>query len=269
MKRNRSSLTAAGIGMARAIVRPPAENFAQGLTTQALGAPDYRLALEQHAAYCLALRYCGLELIELPPDPRYPDSTFVEDAAVLAGQTAVLTRPGAASRVGEVAAIRPLLAGRFGRLETIVPPGTLDGGDVCEADGHTFIGISERTNPEGARQLAQYLRREGRTSTLVDIRGLPGILHLKSGLAYIGDNRLVVWEALAGHPAFQAYQRLVVRPEEAYSANCLRVNAAILLPAGSPYLHADLLGLGYRVITLDMSEFQKMDGGLSCLSLRY
>ncbi len=259
-----------------AIVRPPAESFAQGLTTQELGAPDYRLALEQHAACCLALRDCGLELIELPPDPRYPDSTFVEDVAVLphrsalrAGKVAILTNPGAASRVGEVAAIRPVLAGLFDRLEAITPPGTLDGGDVCQADGHAFIGVSARTNPEGARQLAGLLAREGFGSTLVDIRGLEGILHLKSGLAYIGDNRLVVWEALAGHPAFQAYQRLVVRPEEAYAANCLRVNAAILLPAGAPRLHADLLRLGCRVITLDMSEFHKMDGGLSCLSLRF
>jgi dimethylargininase len=253
----------------RAILRPPSDNFAQGLTSQNLGIPDYALALEQHAAYGLALRYCGLELIELPADPRYPDATFVEDVAVLNRDCAILTHPGAANRVGEVEAIRPTLAGLFNRLETIELPGTLDGGDICEAEGHYFIGVSARTNPDGARQLADFLAQDGYHSTMVDIRGLPGILHLKSGLAYIGENRLVVWQTLAEHPAFQDYERLLIRPEETYSANCLRVNAAILLPVGSPHLHASLLGLGYRVITLDMSEFQKMDGGLSCLSLRF
>jgi dimethylargininase len=253
----------------RAILRPPSENFTQGLTTQNLGTPSYTLALDQHNAYCLALRYCGLELVELPPDPYYPDATFVEDVAVLTGSCAILTRPGAESRAGEVEGIRLVLAGLYDRLEAIQPPGTLDGGDICDADGHYFIGISKRTNPEGARQLAELLAQEGLPSTLVDIRGLPGILHLKSGLASIGENRLVMWEALAGYPAFQGYEPLIVRPEEAYSANCLKVNASILLPFGSPRLHAELLALGYRVITLDMSEFQMMDGGLSCLSLRY
>ncbi len=252
-----------------AILRPPSENFAQGLTTQDLGVPDYALALNQHTAYALALRYCGLELIELPADPRYPDATFVEDVAVLTGPGAILTRPGAKSRAGEVEGMRPVLGRLFNRLETIEPPGTLDGGDICKAEDHYFIGISERTNPAGAHQLADRLARDGLRSTLVDIRGLPGILHLKSGLAYIGDNRLVIWEVLTGGPAFQDYERLIVRPEEAYSANCLRVNEFILVPAGASCLHAELLGWGYKVISLDMSEFRKMDGGLSCLSLRY
>src|ERR1700738_800693 len=194
----------------RAIVRPPAPNFSTGLTTVGLGPPDYALALAQHAAYCLALKRCGLTLTRLEPDPLHPDSTFVEDTAVLTDQCAVLTRPGAPSRAGEVANIKKVLTDFYSDVLSIQPPGTVDGGDVCEAVEHFFIGISERTNKAGAQQLADLLAPFGFTSTFVDIRGLKetesvpgvvasheGILHLKSGLSYLGDNRLVVIEELA------------------------------------------------------------------------
>src|SRR6266481_5764809 len=122
----------------RAIVRPPAPNFAAGLTTAGLGAPDYRRALEQHAAYCAALEQCGLTLTTLEPDPNYPDATFVEDTAVLTERCAVLARPGAPSRLGEVSSIKNQLVDFYPSLTSVHPPGTLDGGDVCEADEHLF-----------------------------------------------------------------------------------------------------------------------------------
>jgi dimethylargininase len=159
----------------KAIVRPPASNFAEGLTTADLGAPNYQLALKQHEAYCQALEQCGLTLIRLAADSRYPDSTFVEDIAVLTEKCAVLTRPGADSRTGEVASIRDVLADFYPARFSIQPPGTLDGGDVCEAGNHFFIGISERTNEAGAQQLAELLAPFGYTSSFVDIRGLEGM----------------------------------------------------------------------------------------------
>jgi dimethylargininase len=145
----------------------------------------------------------------------------------------------------------------------------LDGGDICEAGRHFFIGISERTNEEGARQLAGYLAREGYSSSCVDIRGIKGILHLKSGVAYCGDNRLIVIDALAAHEAFRGYEIIRVEAAENYAANCVRINEYVLLAAGYPALLASLQKSGLQTITLDMSEFQKMDGGLSCLSLRF
>ncbi len=253
----------------RAIVRPPAANFADGLSTAGLGAPDFALALEQHARYCEALEHCGLALTRLEPDPRYPDSTFVEDAAVLTAHCAILTRPGAPSREGEVAAIRDVVHRFYSRVHTITAPGTLDGGDICEAGAHFFLGVSERTNAEGARQLAGFLAGEGFTSTVVDIHGVPGILHLKSGLTYLGDRCLVVIDALAGHPAFKGYDLVRVDPAEIYAANAVRVNDYVLLAAGHPKLAASLRRLSYTVLPLEMSEYQKMDGGLSCLSLRF
>ncbi len=253
----------------RAIVRPPAANFADGLTTAGLGAPDFEKALEQHARYCTALERCGLALTRLAPDPRYPDSTFVEDTAILTERCAILTHPGAPSRQGEVTSLRETLARFYTRFHTLTAPGTLDGGDICEAGAHFFIGVSERTNAEGARQLADFLAREGYTSSLVDIHGVPGILHLKSGIAYLGDNRLVLIDALAGRPEFRGYTVVHVAPAENYAANCVRVNDYVLLAAGYPALEATVRGLGYRGLPLDMSEYQKMDGGLSCLSLRF
>ena len=252
----------------RAIVRPPAPNFAAGLTTADLGPPNYELALAQHEAYCRALEQCGLTLTRVEPDPLYPDSTFVEDTAVLTDKCAVLTRPGAPSRAGEVASIRDALAKLYPSVLSIQSLGTVDGGDVCEAGDHFFIGISERTNEAGAQQLADLLASFGYTCSFVDIQGLDGILHLKSGIAHVGDNRLAIIDALADRPEFSKYELVRVTSEEMYGANCVRVNDRVLVAAGFPMLEGKLRELGYQTIALDMSEFQKMDGGLSCLSLR-
>jgi dimethylargininase len=253
----------------RAIVRPPSASFAEGLTTSGLGKPDLSKALDQHGRYCATLEQCGLTLTRLPADAAYPDSTFVEDTAILTERCAVLTRPGAASRAGEVANIGTVLPHFYSRIHEIAAPGTVDGGDVCQADSHFFIGISERTNAEGARQLAQILTLEGFTSTAVDIRGAHGILHLKSGISYLGDKRLVVIDALAGDPAFSGYEILHLEAEENYAANFLLIKDHLIVSDGFPQFASMMSGFGLPVIALDMSEFRKMDGALSCLSLRF
>ena len=253
----------------QAIVRTPARSFAEGLTTADLGEPDYYTALLQHRAYCKALEDCGLQLTVLEPDPRYPDSVFVEDTAVLAGSRAILTRPGAPSREGEVAAIAGTLAAFFEDICQIEAPGTLDGGDICEADGHYFIGISARTNRAGAEQLAGFLKEKGFTSSFVEVTGIPGILHLKSGISYLGDDHLAAIEPFASLPDFQRFNLVRVSEEEAYAANSIRVNDTVLMPWGFPETQATLETLGFPVIALPMDEFRIMDGGLSCLSLRF
>lgn len=253
----------------RAIVRPPAESFAEGLSQAGLGAPDLELALAQHRAYCEALSELGLELVELPPDPDFPDSTFVEDTAVVTAEAAILTRPGAESRRGETAAIAEVLEGMGLETREIVEPGTVDGGDVCDVDGEVLIGISERTNLAGAAQLARHLADFGRVGTMVGIRGLGrGLFHLKSGLSALGDRRLAVVPELAGHPALGRFEAVLVDKRERYAANCVRVGDAVLVAKGFPRFAERLDELGYRVLSLEMSEFRKMDGGLSCLSLR-
>jgi dimethylargininase len=253
----------------RAIVRVPSEKFAAGLTTVSIGTPDYGRALEQHEAYCAVLEQCGLRLTRLEADQRYPDSTFVEDTAVLTKRCAVVTNPGAPSRAGEIEDISKTLALFYSELHFIREPGTLDGGDVCEAGNHFFIGISERTNEAGAQRLAELLTSFDYSASLVDIRDVDGVLHLKSGLAYLSDNRLVVIEALHNRVEFRGYDLVRVNTGEEYAANCVSINGCVLVAAGHPTWEGKLRELGYETVALDMSEFQKMDGGLSCLSLRF
>jgi dimethylargininase len=253
----------------KAIVRAPSGNFAAGLTSVDLGKPDYHLAMRQHAAYCEALQSCGLNLIRLPPDERHPDSTFVEDTAIITSRGAVITRPGAPSRLGEINEIKLELMKHYSELDAITAPGTVDGGDVCEAGDHFFIGISQRTNEAGAAQLARLLESFGYSSSLIDIRGLSNILHLKSGMAWLGGTRLAVIEALSRRKEFSTYEVVHVNSIEECAANCVFLNDRVLVAAGFPRLKQQLDDLDYPTIALEMSEFQKMDGGLSCLSLRF
>jgi dimethylargininase len=253
----------------RAIVRTPGLNFATGLTSVQLGIPHFASVLGQHARYCQALAECGLALITREADLRHPDSTFVEDTAIVTPRGAILTRPGHSSRAGEVDAIRPALRSFFPALPEIEPPGTVDGGDICEAENHFFIGLSQRTNEEGARQLADFLAGLRYTSSIIDVRAMTTILHLKSGISYIGDNTLVVMDEMAANPQFRGYELIGVAAEESYAANCVRVNDRVLVAAGYPGLTSELFARSFDPLVLEMSEFQKMDGGLSCLSLRF
>lgn len=252
-----------------AIVRKPGINLINGITTANLGSPLIKKALLQHENYCSALKKCGLELTVLEADLRYPDSTFVEDTAVIIERCAVIANPGAESRKGEEVEIKAALSGFYTKFYTISSPGTLDGGDVCEASSHFFIGISERTNEAGGRQLSEYLAREGYTSSFVNIRDTPSVLHLKSGMACLGDNTMVLIDDFADMDIFRGYNVIRVAPEENYASNCIRVNDFVLLAVGYPRLKDSIVNLGYECITLNMSEFRKMDGGLSCLSLRF
>jgi len=249
-----------------AIVRPPSETFADGLTVSGLGPPDLRLALAQHQAYCTALAQCGAALVSLKPEPAYPDSTFVEDTAVIVYGTAILARPGASSRRGEADLIRDTLRTRFADLKTIEAPGTLDGGDVCHAGDIVFVGLSDRTNEEGIRQLTEYLN--GVDVRMIDIRGRDGLLHLKSGMSWLGGQRLLISEELSDVMVGSGYDVLKTDPRESYAANCVVLNRTVLLPAGYPRTESMLKSLGFSTLVLDMSEFRKMDGGLSCLSVR-
>lgn len=255
--------------LTHAIVRPPAASFASGITSSGLGPPDLARALEQHDAYCRTLGRLGLSLVSLPPDPRFPDSTFVEDAAIVTSRGAILTRPGAPSRAGEVAAVGAALDRWFPELDRITPPGTMDGGDVCEAGEHFFIGLSQRTNEAGAAQLSAWLAGRDFGSSVIDIREMPGMLHLKTGLSWLGGQGLIAWREVAGHEALRGWDVVEVPGGEEYAGNCIRVNDTVLVAQGLPQTATLLRGLGHNVAELEMSEYRKMDGGLSCLSVRW
>ena len=252
-----------------AITRRPAASYPQGISTSNLGKPTLTLALQQHAGYVRALQDAGLQVAVLPATEDYPDSVFVEDSSIVTPDFAVVSRPGADSKLGEIEDMQPILAQLFESLYRIIEPGTLDGGDICQVDKHFFIGVSERTNQQGAQQLSEILGKYGFSSELIDIHALPGILHFKSAVNYLGDNTLLVDARMADHPALDHYQKLVVPLEEAYAANCLRVNGVVLVPDGFPVTLELVQSAGFSVVVLAVSEYQKMDGGLSCLSLRW
>jgi dimethylargininase len=253
----------------RGLVRPPGASFSAGLTNCTEGPPDLPTALEQHRSYCDALRRCGLDLTALAAEPAFPDGTFVEDTAVLIPGLAIITRPGAPSRRGETPGVEAALCPFFDRLQTIVEPGTVDGGDVCAAGDQFFIGLSARTNESGARELARILKGAGYGSTLVDIRASKSLLHLKSGITYLGGGLLVLSSDAPRVEEFRRYELLTLSPGEDYAANCLAINGRILIAAGYPEFADALRRRGREVIALNMSEFRKMDGGLTCLSLRF
>lgn len=249
-----------------AITRLPGENFADGLTTADLGRPSYPLILKQHHAYRQALLSLGLDIIVLPAEPDYPDAYFVEDPAIVTPKIGVITHPGAPARQGEETTLEPFLE-YYRPLYHIQPPGTLDGGDVLMVEDHFFIGISQRTNEEGAAQLAGILAHAGHTSEMV--WGVAGGLHLKSSVNYIAKNTLLITKALSEHQSFSKYVKILMDDDEAYAANTLWVNDTLIMPKGFPKTHAKLSQIGMKIIELDVSEVQKMDGGLTCMSLRF
>jgi dimethylargininase len=256
-------------GTAVAIVRPPGRSFPAGITGAGLGRPNVERALEQHDVYVRELEQAGMAIIRLPSDERHPDSTFIEDTAVIVGDLAVLARSGAPSRQGEVQSTREELSRHFAVVHAIRAPGTLDGGDVCETGTDVFIGISRRTNEKGARQLAELLATRGIGVVLVDISCDSAALHLKSGLAYLGGSRLAVIEPWRNRPEFAGYEIITVASGESAAANALHVNGRTLIASGFPAFEEELRRRGDTVVPLDVSEFRKMDGGLSCLSLRF
>ena len=248
-----------------AITRVPGSSYPDGITTANLGKPDFLLALSQHRHYVEALEQCGLIVTTLPADPLFPDSCFVEDTAVVIDEAAIITNPGAASRRDEVISMQPVLQ-RFRTLEFITAPDTLEGGDVLQVDRHFYIGLTNRTNETGALQLGEILRKYGYTFTLVP---MSAALHLKTVVNYIGNHCLLASAEMARNPVFSKFNILEIPEDELYAANCLAINDRLIMPAGFSKVKNMLQKNGFDPIELEVSEFEKMDGGLTCLSLRF
>lgn len=249
----------------RAIVRKPGENFARGITSVELGMPDYELMMQQHQNYIDTLRKLGLEVIVLDVLQDYPDAYFVEDSAVITPEIAVITNPGVQSRRGETEFIEPALA-KYRPLRYITPPGTLDGGDVLAVGKHFFIGLSERTNQEGAGQLGGFLESYDFTWNTVEV--ISG-LHLKSFVTHAGKGTLLLHQNFANRVEFMDYEKIILTENEYAAANSLLINGTIIMPDNHPTVKKKLKALGCSIIELDMSEARKMDGGLTCMSLRF
>lgn len=250
----------------RAIVRRPGHSIVSGLSELSQALPVYEKALEQHSDYVKTLKQCGLDIVILDAAEEYPDSTFVEDVAVLTSECAIITAPGAKSRTGEPEEVRTTLAGFFPCIELIVSPGTLEGGDVMQIGTHFYVGLSGRTNAEGARQFINILEKYGMTGSTIPVSNF---LHLKTGVTWVGNNTLVANSGFMIPLELQDYRVIQVGAEEGGAANCIVLGDQIIMSAGFSKTKMLLCETGSEVIEVDISEFAKIDGGLTCLSLRF
>lgn len=251
------------------IVRTPCKGMVEGISSGLYpGKPDYELACKQHAHYIECLKQCGVQVEVLPALDEYPDSVFVEDPAVVTKHCAIIANPGAASRNGEKAEILPALRKYFAEenIHFITGDGYLDGGDVMMVGDHFYVGLSARTNAEGIRQFSEILAKYGMTCSTVP---LEKVLHLKTGVNYIENNNLLVCGEFIDKPDFANYNKLIIPEGEEYAANCIWINDHVIVPAGYPGVAKMVEEAGYTVILCDTSEFRKLDGGLSCMSLRF
>ena len=249
-----------------AIVRTPCKNMIKGLTSSKEGPPDYLQALNQHKNYINALKKCGIQVTVLPEKDAYPDSTFVEDVALLTPNFAIITRPGADSRRKETNSITKVIYDFYDDIEVVKSPGTVDAGDILMVNDHYFIGLSKRTNKAGAEQVIKYLNKYEYTGSTISIKKM---LHLKSGVAYLENNNLVVTGELIDIPEFNKFNKISIDKDEQYAANCVWINDYVLIAKGYPKAKNSVEKAGYKTIELNVSEFRKLDGGLSCLSLRF
>jgi dimethylargininase len=249
-----------------AIVRTPSKSMVNGLSTAELGEPDYKKALLQHENYIKAIRDCGVEVTVLEADENFPDSTFVEDVALLTPKCAIVTNPGAPSRKGEISGIRKVLDRFYTDIEEIQNPGTVEAGDIMMVGSHFYIGLSARTNEVGAKQMISILEKYGMSGSVVS---LEKVLHLKTGLAYLENNNLVACGEFVSKSEFKKFKLIEIDEKESYATNCIWVNNKVIVSSGFPNAKSTIENAGYKTIEVDVSEFQKLDGGLSCLSLRF
>ena len=261
-----ASVAAAAPGAAprRALVRRPARNLAEGQLTHIARSPiDLALADEQWRGYVAALTAAGWDTIEVEPAPDLPDSVFIEDAVVLFGDLAVVSSPGAPSRRGETAAAESAVRDLGLTVHHLELPGTLDGGDVLKVGRTVYVGRSLRTNGEGIRQLRAVLEPRGYTVVAVPITK---VLHLKTAVTALPDGTVIGYRPLIDDPS--VFSRFLPVPEPEGTAVVVLDAATVLMSSAAPRSAALFAGLGYQVVTVDISEFEKLEGCVTCLSVR-
>ncbi len=250
----------------RAVVRTPGDSAVHGLRAEDQGDPDFGILRAQHQAYVAALRDAGAEVIELPAREAFPDSLFVEDAALCLAEGAIILRPGAKSRLGEAEALRPDLRAHIEEVVDLEGPGFADGGDILRTEREILVGLSARTDRAGAEKLATILKRWNWPLRVVETP--TGVLHFKTECALLDAETVLATPKLAASGCFDGYRVIETAPGEDAAANAVRFNDVVLLASGYESTAERLDAAGYHLAILDISEPAKLDGGLSCLSLR-
>ncbi len=250
-----------------AITRAPGASVTQGLREADTGAPDLGLFQAHHAAYVAALRATGAEVTELAALDEFPDGVFVEDTALTMPEGAVILRPAAPSRLGEAAAMASALARFYGEVAAITGPGFVEGGDILTTGREILVGRSARTNAAGIAELTRLVAPWG--YTVRELQTPPGVLHFKTDCSLLDEETILATPRLAASDCFDGYRVILTAGGEDAAANSIRFNGVVLVPAGFPRTAEVLAGAGYDVREIPNSEAAKLDGGMSCLSLRF
>ena len=247
--------------MKNALVRQPGKSFPRCVSSHpSHSSVSANRAISQHRIYVQTLRDLGLDVIELPPLKSFPDSCFVEDTAVIHNGRAIVSNMGAESRRGEEESVQNILQEYFD-VEKVFPPATVEGGDVIHFPNFLISGVSQRTNNEGIQMLRNFLQTD--VKTIID----RDITHLKSYVTYLDQNNIIMNKRYSDHPVFSGMNRILLKDSESYASNTLTYNGTVIIPTNFPSV-IELLGeLDYDVISLEMSEFEKCEGALTCLSL--
>ena len=251
-----------------AITRRPSTSIVAGLRAVDTGTPDLALMQAHHADYVAALRSTGAVVVELPALEAFPDSVFVEDTALCLPEGAVVMRPGAPSRLGEAAEMAPHLAALYGQVVRIEGADSfIEGGDILVTDTEVLVGRSARTNAAGVAELTRLIAPWGHK--VREVFTPPGVLHFKTDCSLLDAETILATERLDASGCFTGYKVIHCAPGEEASANAIRFNDLELFPAGFPRTRDKLVAAGYRVQEIGNSECAKLDGGMSCLSLRF
>ena len=251
----------------RAITRQPAPSIVQGLRAEDVGDPDYEQMLQDHAHYIATLKEAGASVTELPALDAYPDAVFVEDVALCLPEVAILMRPGAASRRGEVAEMASTLHDVYDEVRSIQGPGSIEGGDILTTAKEILVGRSERTDAAGIAELAAIVSHWG--YHLREVNTPEGVLHFKTDCSLLDAETILSTKRLDASGCFADYRVIHTCDGEEAAANSIRYNQLVLMPAGFPGTHKRLQAAGYDVREINNSECAKLDGGMSCLSLRF
>ncbi|SMX32291.1 arginine deiminase-related protein [Octadecabacter ascidiaceicola] len=250
-----------------ALCRLPARSVTDGLRAADQGDPDPMVFAAEHGAYVSALRDAGCDVTLLPADEAFPDSVFIEDPALVLKGTAIILRPGAETRLGEAAALRPSLLEHMNDVIDLQTEGYVDGGDILCTDDRVLLGLSARTNVQGAEDLRPIV--EGLGYALEVLQTPPEILHFKTESSLLDEGTVLATPALAASGAFKGLNVIETVVGEEAAANAIRVNEFVFLSAGHPKTEEKLNQAGYSLKVLNTSQAALVDGGLSCMSLRY
>jgi dimethylargininase len=251
-----------------AITRKPAASIIAGLRAVDTGTPDLALMQAHHAAYIATLRETGATVVELPALDAYPDSVFVEDTALCLPQGAVVMRPGAPTRLGEAAEMAPHLRALYGQVVAISGTDSfIEGGDILVSDTEILVGRSARTNAAGIAELTRLVAPWGHK--VREVHTPPGVLHFKTDCSLLDAETILSTTRLSASGCFDGYRVIPVADGEEAAANTIRFNDLVLMPAGFPRTRDAILAAGFQLREIGNSECAKLDGGMSCLSLRF